>query len=133
MPTNATVSASLQWTPPSAPVNSGNAKFDVVAGVNAQNVGQIDVNTSVTPGTAFPVPFGSIEAAKVLVIKNMMSSEIGVRLNGAEVDTFRVPAGGFMMYAAPQAPGASPISSAQIVTTASPSQVQQVDFFVYGD
>ena len=133
MPTPVTVAATLQWTPPSAPANSGTATFNVVAQVNAQNVGQSDVQTSDTPGTAFPMPFGSVQAAKVMCIKNMMSSDVGVRLNGHGSNDFRVPAGGMVMYACPAAPGADPVSSASIVTTASPASVENVQFFIYGD
>jgi hypothetical protein len=133
MPTNVTVTASIQWTPPSAPANSGNATFNVVSAVNAQNVGQIDVQTTDAPATAFPIPFGSVAAAKVILIKNMMSSEIGVRINGAVADTFRIPAGGWVMYAAPVGPNATPWSSATVVTTATPAAIENVQFFVYGD
>jgi len=133
MATNVTVTASLQWTPPSAPANSGTATFNVVASVNAQNVGQVDVQTADVPGTVFPMPFGSVQAAKVMCVKNMMSSEIGVRLNGHVTNDFRVPAGGMVMYAAPVGPNAEPIASASIVTTASPAAIENVQFFIYGD
>jgi hypothetical protein len=133
MPTPVTVTASVQWTPPSAPANSGNATFNVVAQVNAQNVGQIDVQTTDAPATVFALPFGSVAAAKVLVIKNMMSSEVGVRINGAVANNFRVPAGGMVVYAAPVAPGAEPWTSVSVVTTATPAAIENVQFFIYGD
>lgn len=133
MPTNVTVTATVQWTPPSAPANSGTATFNVVASVNAQNVGQIDVQTSDAPGAIFPMPFGSVATAKVVCIKNMMSSEIGVRINGHGSNDFRVPAGGMVMYAAPVGPNSEPWASASIVTTASPAAIENVQFFIYGD
>lgn len=133
MPTNVTFNGSLQWTPPSAPVNSGTATFAVVSSVNAQAVGQVDVQVSDPPATVIPMPFGSINAAKVVCIKNMMSSEVGVRLNGAGSNNFNVPAGGMFMYVSPVGPNAIPISSASIVTTASPAAIEAVQFFIYGD
>lgn len=133
MPTPVTVTASVQWTPPSAPANSGNATFSVVAQVNAQNVGQVDVQTTDAPASLFPMPFGSVAAAKVLIIKNMMSSEVGIRINGAVANNFRVPAGAVVIYAAPVAPGAEPWTSATIVTTATPAAIENVQFFIYGD
>jgi hypothetical protein len=133
MPTNVTVTASVQWTPPSAPANSGTATFNVVASVNAQNVGQVDVQVSDPPGAVFPMPFGSIATAKVICIKNMMSSEVGVRINGHVTNDFRVPAGGIVMYAAPVGPNSEPWASASIVTTASPAAIEAVQFFVFGD
>ncbi len=133
MPTNVTVNASVQWTPPSAPANSGNATFNVVAPCNAQNVGQIDVQTTDAPNTSFAIPFGSVAAAKILIIKNMLSAEIAVRLNGSGSDNFRIAAGGVLMYSAPIAPGSTPLSSVTVLTTASPSVIENVQFFVYGD
>lgn len=133
MPTNVTVTATVQWTPPSAPANSGTATFNAVASVNAQNVGQIDVQTSDAPATVFPMPFGSVQAAKVICIKNMMSSEIGLRINGHVTNDFRIPAGGFILYSAPVGPNSEPWSSASIVTTASPAAIENVQFFIYGD
>lgn len=133
MPTNVTVTASIQWTPPSAPANSGNATFSAVAAVNAQNVGQIDVPMSTGPATQFDLPFGSVAAAKIIMIKNEMSSDVGIRINGSEADNFRVPAGGFVLYAAPQAPGSTPWSSATAVTTATPAAVEAIQYFIYGD
>ena len=133
MPTNVTVTTNLQWTPPSAPVNSGNASMSVVASINAQNVGSIDVQTTDTSPTTFAIPFGSISAAKVLLIKNMMSSDISVRLNGDNADTFRIPSGGAIHYAAPATPGSVPISSVTVITTVTPTQVETIHYFVFGD
>jgi len=133
MPTPVTFTAAVQWTPPSAPANSGNATFSVVAQVNAQNVGQVDVQTTDAPATLFPMPFGSVSAAKILIVKNMMSSEVGVRINGAVANNFRIPAGGMVTYAAPVAPGAEPWTSATIVTTATPASIEAVQFFIFGD
>ena len=83
MASQASVTVSIQFTPPSAPVGSGTAVFQVTANHNAQNVGQIDVNPADPPATVFPLPFGSVAKAKILVVKNLMSSEIGVRINGS--------------------------------------------------
>ena len=82
MSSTATVSLSLQYTPPSAAANSGNVSFQTQTSHNAQNVGNIDVNPADPTLTEFPVPFGAVGQAKVLVIKNLMTSDIGVRING---------------------------------------------------
>lgn len=128
-----TVACALTFTPPGAPVNSGQSSFPTQGTYGAQCSGNIDVPASTVIGTTYAVPFGSISAAKFLIIKNMMSSEIAIRLNGAVTDTFRLAAGGEFMYASPAAPGATPLASASILTTASPSADEQVLFVALGD
>lgn len=128
-----TVACSLTFTPPGANANSGQSSFPAQGTYSAQCSGNIDVPASTVIGTTYAVPFGSIAAAKFLIVKNMMSSEIAIRLNGAVADTFRLAAGGEFMYASPSAPGATPMSSAQVLTTASPTADEQVLFVVLGD
>jgi hypothetical protein len=133
MPTPVTLSLGIQYTPPSAPTNSGSATLSVQSQYNAQNVGQIDIQTTDLSGATFVVPFGSVASGKVVSIKNMMSSDIGVRMNGAISDNFRIPSGGVFVYAAPTAPTLTPLSSMTVVTTATPTQVENVHFWVFGD
>jgi hypothetical protein len=128
-----TIGLSVQWTPPNAAVNSGNSSFQVQGPYNAQQVGQIDVQTTDIPGTIFPVQFGSISKAKVVIIKNMMSSEIGIRLNGAIANNFNLPSGGEVVYASPTGPAAVPLTAIDVVTTASPTATEQINTFVFGD
>lgn len=133
MPSQATATLSLQYTPPSAPTNSGNAVFSLSASFNAQNVGQIDVNPSDTAPTTFPIPFGSVSKAKILVIKNLGTTDIGVRLNGSPSDNFQISAQGELAYVCQTAPATTPITSASIVTTASPPAVETIQYWVFGD
>ena len=133
MASQASVTVSIQFTPPSAPVGSGSAVFQVTASHNAQNVGQIDVNPADTPATIFPVAFGSVAKAKILVVKNLMSSEIGVRINGAVADTFQLAAGGEFCYVCSAFPATTPVTSVSVVTTASPAAVELIQYWVFGD
>lgn len=128
-----TVGLTAQWTPPNAAVNSGNASLAVQGTYNAQQVGQIDVQTSATPGDTFNVQFGSIAAAKLVIIKNMMSSDIGIRINGSVTDNFKLASGGEFVYAAPAAPSSSPLASLVVAITAAPTAVEQINTFVFGD
>jgi hypothetical protein len=127
------VTLGVQWTPPSAAANSGSSTFPVTGTYNAQNVGQHDIPVATPPGTVFAIPFGSIQAAKLLLIRNMMSSDVGVRLNGHVTDDFLLPPGGELIYAAPSAPGSNPVASASIVTVGSPTVIENVIYFVMGD
>lgn len=133
MASTATATFTIQYTPPSAPANSGNATFTVTASHNAQNVGQIDVNPSDTSPTSFPIPFGSVAKARILVIKNLLEADIGVRLNAAVADQFQIPPGGEFIYAGSAAPATTPITEALIRTTAAPTATQSVQYWVLGD
>lgn len=127
------VNLTVQYTPPSAPANSGNITYQVSASCQAQNVGQIDINPSDTPSTVIPIPFGTVNSAKVLVIKNKGSVDVGVRLNGALADNFKISANGEMAYVVPAAPTATPVTSASIVIITAPTQIEYVEYMTFGD
>ena len=133
MPTSASATLSLQYTPPSAPANSGSAVFQLTASFNAQNVGQIDVNPVDLPAAIFVIPFGSVAKAKILVIKNLLSADVGVRLNGAVADTFQLSTQGEFAYICQTAPTTTPVISASIVLTASPLAIETLQYWVFGD
>lgn len=133
MAQTATITFGILYTPPSAAANSGNASFSTQASYNAQNVGQLDVQTSDAPATTFAIPFGSVSAGKIVMVRNMMSTEIGIRLNAAGSDNMKLPAGGEFVYAASVAPNATPLTAVTIVTTASPAQIENVMYWVFGD
>jgi hypothetical protein len=131
--TIATVTLSIQYTPPSAPANSGNVSYQVSANCQAQNVGQIDINPSDAPATLFVIPFGSIGAAKIFVLKNKGTVDIGVRLNGAVTDTFRLAPGGEWAYAMSAAPTAGTLTGVTVAVITSPAQVEYTEYMAFGD
>lgn len=133
MPDTLTLNSSLIYTPPAAPANSGLGSLAVTHTYNASAVGTIDVPNGTVVSTVIPVPFGSVSAAKTLIIKNNMTSEIGVRINGSVTNILNIPAGGKLEYSAPTAPVAVPITSASIVNTVDPTALERVQFFVFGD
>lgn len=133
MPDTLTLNLSLVYTPPAAPANSGQASLAVTHTYNASNVGSIDVPNGTVVGTVFPIPFGSLTAAKTLVIRNNLTAEVGVRLNGAVANNFNIPAGGELVYSAPTAPLAVPITAAALVTTVDPTALERCVFMVFGD
>lgn len=130
----ATMSVTLQWTPPGAAANSGLSSFATTTNYNAQNVGEIDVQPTATPATVIPVPFGAVSSAKMILVRNMTSAEIGIRLNGANADTLSLPAGAtFSISSATTATG-TPVSSASVVlTTPSVTTIEKVYYYVFGD
>ncbi len=128
-------SASIQWTPPSAPSNSGQSTFANQASYNAQNVGSIDIPSGTSPSTDFDIPFGSVGRARVLIVKSMMTSDVNVSLNGSPTPTFTLPPGAKFSFEAPMDPttGTHPITSATITALVAPTNVESCQFFVFGD
>lgn len=130
---NFSATLNLQYTPPGAPVNSGVAALPVAGTYNAGQSGTIDVPTTVMIGDVLPVPFGSVAAGKLVVIRNNLSAEVGIRLNGAVANNFNLPPGGTFMYAAPTAPGAVPLARVDLVLTAVPTVVERIQYWTTGD
>jgi len=133
MSSTVTVSRTIQFTPPSAPVNSGTGTISTQAIYNSQNVGDIDVQITDASGTSFSIPFGSVGAAKVAIVKNLMSADIGIRINGSVADNFKLPSGGVFSYESSSAPGSDPLSSITVITTATPTQISNISYWVFGD
>lgn len=130
---NFTASIGIQWTPPGAPDNTGNSTLSVQGTENAQSVGELDVPSSTTVGTELAVPFGTVDAAKLLVIKNSLSAEVGVKLNGSLTANFTLGPGQIMAIAGPTAGTGTPLTSASVTTTAAPTATEQVQYWVMGD
>ena len=127
-------SIGVQYTPPSAPVNSGQCTFTLQAAYNAQQVGQIDVPSGTSPSTVYNVAFGYVSKAKLMVIKNMMTSDVNVSLNGS-LDVVTLPPQGMFIYGCPSDPtiGTHPLASASITTLVSPTSLESLQTFVFGD
>ncbi len=130
---NFTATLNLQYTPPGAPANSGVAALAVGGTYNAGQAGTIDVPTTAAVGDSFSIPFGSVQAAKLLVFRNSLSSEIAVKLNGSGSANFNIPPGGELAYAVPTAPGANPMASASFTITAVGLVVERVQYWCFGD
>jgi hypothetical protein len=133
MASTATTSASVIYTPPLGSPNSGSATFQTASAYNAQNIGTMDIPAGTLPGTLFPVPFGTVNSAKVLIVKNNTTDEVGFRMNGAGADIFRLVANGVFHIEMPASPTLNPIVDATIVILVSPSVMQSANYFVFGD
>lgn len=127
--------SSVQWTPPSAPANSGQSAFTTQASYNAQNVGAIDVPSGTSPSTSFSIPFGSVGRARVLIVKSLMTSDVDVKINGSTDPIFTLAPGGSFRYEAPIDPstGTHPITSASFAVLVAPTNSESCNFWVMGD
>lgn len=133
MASTATTSSSIIYTPPLGSPNSGSATFQTASAYSAQNIGTMDIPAGTLPGTLFPIPFGTVNSAKVLIIKNTTSDEIGFRMNGAGADIFRLTASGVFHVEMPAGPTLNPIVDATITVLNAPSVTVFVQYFCFGD
>lgn len=129
---NFTTTLGIQWTPPAAPDNSGNSTYTVQNTYVADNVGRIDIPNGTVIGTVFPIPFGGVGRGKMIVIKNKMTSDIGIRLNAAIANNFELGPDGEFAYITPTAPATTPLSSIDIVTTVDPTNLESVFYHCLG-
>lgn len=130
---NATATISLQYTPPGGAVNSGLLSYAVTATCAAQNVGQIDVVNTASPGDEIEIPFGSVGDAKIFVLKNLSSNDYGVKLNGSASVNFSVAANGEFAYAVNAVPGADTLTGVTLVVSSTPTNTDFLQYFVFGD
>jgi len=128
-------SATVQWTPPSAPVNSGQSVFSLQLSYNAQNVGTIDVPDSTAPATVYDIPFGAVSKAKMLIVKNFTALDLDLSIN-ASADLISIPPSGMVMFGAPidpTGPSDHPIESASLKTRGTSTSLARAEFWVFGD
>jgi len=131
--TNSTLNVSISWTPPGAPVNSGNVVTSLTTSSNSQNVGRIDVKASDGLRTEFAVPFGSIEAVKMLFLKNSTSVEMGLRINGSPSDIFSIPPGGLFFNGSNSATIDTPIYSISLYNLDVTGSTENIDYYLFGE
>jgi len=127
-----TVTLGVQFTPPSAPVNSGVSTFGAQGNCDAQNVGTIDVPTTMTPPTTYDIPFGSVASASMVLVKNNMTAAVGLKINGSVTVNFDLAPGAIFMMAGPTASAGVPLISVSATVTAAPTATEQLSYFVFG-
>lgn len=123
----------IQWTPPAAPANSGNSTLAVQGRVNVPSSGAIDVPAATVAATVFPVPFGSVSKPLFFAVKNLMSSDIGIRFNGSSDNNFKLAPGGFVVLAMPAATDDESLTQCSIVTTDVPDALEVIQWWCFGD
>lgn len=128
------LSLGCQWTPPSAPANSGNSTIVVTGTENAQNVGRIDVPAAQASGTSYEIPLGSIDSLKTVIVQNGLSNELAVHINGAVAATFGLGAGQTFVFAGNTAPVLTPITQLTLkTTTIQGSAISYISYYSFGD
>ena len=127
------VTLTVQYTPPSAAVNSGLASVAITGTENAQSVGRLDVPAGTSIDTVIPVPFGAVDEAKVCIVQNLMSSAVGIRLNGAIADDFELGPGQTFALLGAVVGLVTPLTSLDIVTTVDPTVTEFCNYWVMGD
>jgi hypothetical protein len=131
MASTATVTVSITYTPPSAPANSGTVSLSVPVSCDAQNVGQIDIPASTAPSTALNIPFGSVNSARIILVKNLTSQELVLKMNGS-LAISNIAANGELCYVCPIDPLAVPLSSVSLTTTAAFLGPESIQYWVFG-
>lgn len=132
--TTATLTASMVYTPPGGIVGSASAAFSMSIPYTAMSIGILDV-PDLTPGaTEFLIPFGSVDEAFALVIKNTNTQPMGVRLNAAVTvaDEYQIAVGGELIIAHPVSSVANELTAASVTTTAGQSGPGTIQYFVLG-
>ncbi len=126
---NLTYTAPLSNTPQTV-------AFSNVEGYIPQSVGTVAIPIGTGANSHFPVPFGSITTADVVVIYNRGNQDLGVRINGVPSSPnvlYQIPPSGILAISHPIAPGGLPIASVVLDTTVPQTGiVGQFDFYVFG-
>ena len=128
-----TLSETVQWTPPGTPDNSGMTTLTSTGTENAQSVGKHDVLASIAPNTVLSIPFGQVDAAKVAIIQNNMSAEIGVRLNGAVANDFTLGPGQKFEISGSTPGSTTPLTQLDVEILTAPTATEYILWWILGD
>ncbi len=129
----ASTTFSINWTPPSAPANSGQSSFTTQASYNAHNVGAVDIPASTGPGTSIVIPFGTVTKPKMIVLKNLMTDEVELHVNGSVTNTFMIASQGMVIYCASIEVSVDDWTSINVVTTGTNTNIETLQYFIFGD
>lgn len=130
----ATLAATLTYTPPGGVVNSGINQLGLTPAYTVMSAAVLDVPPATGSGTIYVVPFGTVSIPKLIIFKNKVGQELGVRFNGAVASHFNLPVNGEIIFGAPSAPVGTPITQIHLVTTAiQGGTLGQIETFVFGD
>ncbi|HEY8096627.1 MAG TPA: hypothetical protein VIE65_11140 [Methylobacter sp.] len=133
--TTASLAASLSFTPPLGG-SAVTISFNGSEIYTPQNVGTLDIPIGTSSHTVFTVPFGGVNVADAVLIKNRGNQDLGVRINGIPTSPavlYQIPPNGFFMMFNPVVAGGSPLTAVVVETVAAQSgQIGQVDYYVFG-
>lgn len=86
----ATITVTLAYTAPGGPVAGASASSSAASAYVPQSEETLDIPAATPAGTVFPVDFGTVDQASVLLIKNKTLLDVGVRLNEKSADAVLV-------------------------------------------
>lgn len=108
--------------------------FNLSSGFRAMSAGSIPLHRGVEPGTLIEIPFGLAAAeCRAIVVKNDTLNELGVRLNAATADLYRLAPGGVLFHWAPVAGGSDPLRRVALSVPLAPRDGGAVEYLVLGD
>lgn len=126
---NSTATAKIVLSYFGAMNTSLEAKPNVSALYQAQVSSTIDIPDATSAATSFPVAFGSISDASMVMIYNSGNADLEVTVNSSATPVPLV-AGGIFLVGGPTVSG---ITSVSVETTAEQSGEGKVSTYVFGD
>jgi hypothetical protein len=109
------------------------AQIAVVSPYESESSGQVDIPDGTTSDSAFELPFGSVEEATSLFVKNTNTQAMGIVFNEGEGATFELPPNGVLLIAMPTSPGEAGVTAISVVTTATQEDDGVVQFAIFGE
>lgn len=108
--------------------------MSITALFQAMNLGTLDVADTTAAATTIPIPFGAVaNGASALLLRNRTGQEVNVAINGALTPSHTIPTGGVQLIASAGLAVDTPITSLNVVTTATQAGIGYIDYFVFGD
>lgn len=126
----ASLTSSISYFPPGSG-SSTLAGLNVTSTYTAMEMGTIEIPDLTVIATVISLPFGSVDNAQALYIKNTNNQDMILRLNGS-ANLMSIQPGGVYMVAYPTSPSGTAISSADLVLSAAQAGDGIISYFVFG-
>jgi hypothetical protein len=81
----------------------------------------------------YDIPFGSVSAASMALVKNATSNPIGLKFNGSLTVNYDLAPGAVWVMAGATASSGVPLTSISATVTAAPTIVENIVYFLFGD
>ncbi len=126
----AQVSTTVRYVAPGGATHS--SSFSASPSYTASSTGVVDIPDATGDAEEFEIPFGSIDVAAVLFVKNTSLVDLAVRFNGAVANEFRIAPGGFINITQPVAASGLPVESCSVVTIGIMGDAGSAEYIVLG-
>jgi len=98
----------------------------------AQVHGSLDIPDATAAGD-FVIPFGSVDKATAVMLKNSTGQAIDISVNAGDVTYTALPDGKAVLLALPCTPGLAPITAVTVTTGATQDGAGTVAYDIWGD